>query len=644
MNDSTESGIQYIRDEIPAVPIPPYEGETYEDLVPDTLDIAERIELAVNGVTGPTDPAADYEIYFWVNFFHEPPVMSHNRDDWCQPKFMEALPLLRIASGSTLNSQVDEAWRDMLLRSIGPDGLFYFPLKGGAWFGLNLPDYALFCPGGKTMSARDESVTHFSSPFACGRLISAMTIYTLRDRNPVWTEIVEKMVLRLSELVIHRDDYCFYPTGLFAPHAELAADLKASAADNITDMGGARLIEALSRTYVETGFEPAMQLARRLANAVRTRSGMFDPHGAFINRRGYTREGQAALPSAPPGEFAHGGHFHSHAICLLNLVEYAIAAEDEELLHFTQRSYEWARLQGSTLTGYFPTVINPHFFQPGLPYSGVLSPWHDEFEICELADMIAIALKLSAAGVGDYYDDVARWTRNYFAEGQLTRIDWIYTRPRYMDTRTLFPSETSERVAERSRGGFGGWLSGNEWATRMGLMHCCTGNATRTLYYIWEHMVEMEQDVFKVNLLLNRASPWADVYSHDPYEGRLDLQLKMDCRRVLIRAPEWVEQNSAQLQIRVNDEVRLPRWEGRYVDAGSGHPGDRVEMTYPLSQYMIKEQLGDAIYTLTLKGNTVVDIDPPGRHCPLYQRAHYREDQVRWRKVKRYVPDTFVRW
>ena len=100
-----------------------------------------------------------------------------------------------------------------------------------------------------------------------------------------------------------------------------------------------------------------------------------DEDGAFINRRAYDRQGQAASGEVPAGEIVHGGHFHSHTICLLNLLEYALAAQDGELLGFCRRSYEWARLQGSTLTGYFPTVINPHWLTDrGLPYSGILAP------------------------------------------------------------------------------------------------------------------------------------------------------------------------------------------------------------------------------------------------------------------------------
>jgi len=645
------TGIQYIRDDIPEVEIPAYRGQRYGDLVPDTLDIAERVELAVNGVSATTDPDADHEIYFWINFFHEPPVMSHKWDDWCQPKFMEALPLLRAACGSSLNDDVDESWKLMLLKSIGPDGLFYFPMKGGCWFGHQMSDHPLFLPGGAAMSPLDESATHYASPFACGRLISTMGIYLQRDGNAVWREVVEKMVQRLAELAIDRGDHCFYPIGFFTPHAELPAGLDATPELSMTDMGGGRLPEALAKYARDTGFEPALDLAGGLANAIRYHSLMFDEDGAFINRRQYTREGQAAptqelmaASQAAKGETVHGGHFHSHTICLLNLLEYGLVSGDRDLLDFCRRSYEWARVQGSTLTGFFPTVLNPQFFHSGLPYSDIRSPWYDEFEICELADMIAIALKLSAGGVGDYYDDVDRWTRNFFAEGQLTQIDWIETRPRYMDTRPLFASETSDRVAERSKGGFAGWMSGSEWATRMGIMHCCTGNATRSLYYLWEHMLTEGEAGVQVNLRMNRAGRLVDVHGHEPYEGCVEVKVKAPLGSVRVRAPEWVAADSGELQVKVDGEVVPASWSGRYVEVRGVGAGSVVSAHYPQERYMVKEQLGDGIFTLTMKGSTVVAVDPPGRICPIFQRAHYREDSVRWRRVERFVPDAPVDW
>ena len=99
--------IEYIRKDIPAFKAPPYNGRRYEDLVPATLDIQERAALAVNGLTGPTDPDKDYLLYFRVNFRSKPPSMSHGLSDICQVKFMESLPLMRLASGSSLNDNID---------------------------------------------------------------------------------------------------------------------------------------------------------------------------------------------------------------------------------------------------------------------------------------------------------------------------------------------------------------------------------------------------------------------------------------------------------------------------------------------------------------------------------------------------------
>jgi hypothetical protein len=35
-------------------------------------------------------------------------------------------------------TQVDQAWQDSILKSIGADGLFYFPVVGKPWYGKEL--------------------------------------------------------------------------------------------------------------------------------------------------------------------------------------------------------------------------------------------------------------------------------------------------------------------------------------------------------------------------------------------------------------------------------------------------------------------------------------------------------------------------
>src|SRR5215831_14559591 len=98
---SSKSRVQYARETIPPFSIPPYRGQSYDDKVPDTYDVAERSKLGINGLTSITDADADYEMYFMVDFFRNPPTMRHDFSDWVQicEGLQEALPLLRVVTG-----------------------------------------------------------------------------------------------------------------------------------------------------------------------------------------------------------------------------------------------------------------------------------------------------------------------------------------------------------------------------------------------------------------------------------------------------------------------------------------------------------------------------------------------------------------
>ena len=106
--------------------IPPYKGERYTEKVPDTLDLAERARLAIHGLTGFTDPDADYMVYSFSGLYRNPPTFIHQYGDVAGLKFNEALPLMRLITGSTENEHVDRAWMDVTLKSIGDDGLYWW--------------------------------------------------------------------------------------------------------------------------------------------------------------------------------------------------------------------------------------------------------------------------------------------------------------------------------------------------------------------------------------------------------------------------------------------------------------------------------------------------------------------------------------
>ena len=142
--------------------------------------------------------------------------------------------------------------------------------------------------------------------------------------------------------------------------------------------------------------------------------------------------------------------------------------------------------------------------------------------------------------------------------------------------------------------------------------------------------------------MLNRASAWADVASYLPYEGQVDVTMKERCS-VSIRIPEWVQ--PAETTCLVGGQPRKLGWDGRYARIGDVNAGDAVSLVFPISerdtkvksQYEPAARLAGTTYTMTIKGNTVVRVDPSGQYYPLYQRSHLRENRVRWVKRSRFV-------
>jgi hypothetical protein len=630
-NPSANPRIGYARTQIPSFEIPVYRGLRYDDTVPDTLDIATRGELAIHAITSISDPKLDDEVYWFADFFRNPPAMIHDFNDWVlvAEGLMEAVPLLRIATGSRLNDNVDPVWMKVALESIGTDGLFYNPLEGRPW-GRMSPSFSLpvWRADGTNTNLDDPSVKEVTTSSVCARLIRIMTVYYLRDHNPVWRETIERMIQRLRVLAVDREDYCYIPSGGFEINAKVGPTGVMPTGVEAIEGGNVRLIQGLSKYYEVTGYQPARQLAAKLVRYTRKASECYDAEGRFLFsplEKQWMKERSFDVDGV-----RYGGHFHSRTLGLLNLLDYATAMKDHEQLEFAKSGFEWAKTQGSSLVGFFPEFI-------------IGGDRYPSCESCEVGDMVTLAVKLSVAGAGDYWDDVDRWVRNQFAENQLTKSDWIYTMARSMEKRPLEYNETDEGVGERNIGAFAGWSSGNEWAVQSGIMHCCTGNCSCALYYVWEHMVAREGEQLRVNLLLNRASQWADVYSYIPYEGRVDIRIKESCTDLLVRVPEWVKDNGQEIVCKVNGTLRKAHRDGRFLNIGKSLQGDKISITFPIEERTVKETIGGIPYNLVLRGSTVVSIDPPGKNGALYQRVKYR-DQVAFRNVTRFVSQEHIAW
>ena len=602
--------IKYINPEVPDVRLPGYEGKRYSASVPDTLDLAERARLAVNGLTGPTDPNADYELYWTLLLGNNPPYMYHAFSDHVQIKFYEALPLVRLASGSRQNLHVEQRLMEVLVQMQGPDGLLYYPRVGRPWAEKEFPD---------TPFTAMPDGDHYTEPYANGRLLGALGIYYQLTGDESWKEMGTKMVDGLIRQAIHRDDYAYFTKGSFGVNEVSDPGLDQKSIDPGANMSFGWITMGLAQFYRSTGYEPALDLSGKLARYTRYHGGMFEADGHFTG---------IAM------------HFHGHLYPMLGMLEYGIAAGGWEMIQFVKKGYEFGTANMEPLLGYVAEVINPETYNTS--------------EMCGVADMIAMGLKLIEAGAGDYWDDVDRWTRNHFAEGQLARSDWVEEMIKDKPVKTPLKTEyfphffepgdyTTENVGERSVGGFAGWPSVNDWQgheTRS-IAHCCTGNGTRAIYYVWENILHHQNGRLKVNLLLNRASPWADVNSHIPYQGRVDVKVKQ-ARELSIRIPEWAKAKDARCQ--VNGKERSLSWQARYAVVGRVRSGDEVTLTFPIAERIDRVQVEGHEYTLVRKGNDVISVDPPGKNHPLYERDHYRENQTRLRSVERFVADRTVDW
>jgi len=641
--------IGYIRQDIPEFDLPAYPGERYGALVPETLDLQERATLAVNVLTRATDPEADHEIYFSVDIRRNPPMMDHNYSDQCQNKFMEALPLMRLVSGSRENLAVDRIWMETALRCIGPDGVFHHPLRGRPW-ALHGPWFSM--RGGQEDKVRQRG--HILSPFFAGRLMSAMVNYARLDNAAMWHGEIKRVVDGLVRLAVGKGSYAFYAPQV--GHAE--PDCRESVGDG-SAAEDCWVALGLVHAYRETGYEPAIILARKLLNHTVEERRFFEPDGTFgpvaappaggkanegmspeaLTRALRAHQGDATAAAVADYIKPNLQHFHTHTYVLLAMLEYALTTGDEAWMELARRGFEYGKAHGNVLLGYFPEMLGRDVFETS--------------ETCEVADMIALGIKLSQAGVGDYWDDVDRWARNMFAEGQLTPeraalleryVAGLPVTPVDRDTPVcggVTPSgyETTDRVIERNIGAFAGWPEPSNWG--LAIMHCCTGNGTRSIYYLWDSILAYADGKLRVNLLLNRASPWADVDSHLPYTGQVDVKIKQPVD-LAVRIPEWVKPD--EVCVEVDGQARDISWDGRYAVVGDVQPGEVVTMRFPIAERTEKVWIEKRQYTLVIKGNDVVAIDPPGQACPLYDRSHYRMNRTRWKEQLRFASAEEIEW
>ena len=141
-------------------------------------------------------------------------------------------------------------------------------------------------------------------------MLGTITVHCLRDKNPIWKKINERMIDRLLELAIHKDDYSDFPTYLFEPNAKF--DLNRPEAAEPQGIGAqttGRVIQGLAQFYKVIGYEPARELAGKVSRFMRHHAGYFNKAGEFISEEKY---------------------FHAHTIVLLSMLEQRVGCRRQK--------------------------------------------------------------------------------------------------------------------------------------------------------------------------------------------------------------------------------------------------------------------------------------------------------------------------
>ena len=157
------------------------------------------------------------------------------------------------------------------------------------------------------------------------------------------------------------------------------------------------------------------------------------------------------------------------------------------------------------------------------------------------------------------------------------------------------------------------------------------------LYRVWRDMLSFDakKSRLSVHLLLNRASPWGDIYSYIPNKGLVEVKLKRDCE-VAVRIPEWTQPQ--ECKVRSGGKDVAPAWEGRYAIV-KGRKGETVSLSCPIAEQTEKVKIGAAEYQVMVRGSTIVEMKPGGH---AYQRDNYRQPEPRMKEVERFVAEKVV--
>jgi hypothetical protein len=400
----------------------------------------------------------------------------------------------------------------------------------------------------------------------------------------------QKLIQGLYKTAVWDRDICWFPTSVLPAGGWLDKSPPIDRGGDI--LVGAQVVFPLVRFAIATGNEQAHRLAKGLIQFLRHRSGAFDREGRLTNK--------SAL------------YLHSTAGFVKGALAYGMLNGEAQTLTWAESIYTTLKTLGTDF-GFFPHRVTG------------ADRWQGDMTF--LKDMIEIALLLGIHRDHTYFRDAERYGRNHLLESQLLDIDGIDHATDVEFPQVVWcekhPPEglLTEGVPHKVLGQFASWSLPNDAidATNPRLMMRSTAAAIRALYDLWHYAITREDEAVRVNMLFSRDTRWANVTSHVPKTGRVEIVMKT--RGVLAtRVPDEVTNET--LLTNVNEmRHREETLRGGYAWLQALRNGDYV--TFDWKQHDRKETciLNGTQYSLNWRGDSVRSIEPQGKLLPLYIRG-----------------------
>lgn len=573
-------------------------GSSYEATVPDTLDLGERARLSVNNLTHNVDPDDYYYVFQAFNFSEKSKGLSYSdRTLDITAKNLRALPWMRTMSGSQQSLDRQLGMMKAMLGTVGADGLLYYPTPG-------------------------YRIKGTSYPMVNGIFALACENHYAMDGNQHWLDWIQLVSSGLEKVAIRVEDRAYYPPeSTVTPEGKWVWNTRGVATlpynppeEPYLDSQGLEgcvkfeqqyEMRALVRAYRYGANPKTLELIRALTR--------------FDMKLGLWQD--TSLEGVQGNE--HGnfyGHFHGNTAPLLALLDIAELENDPELKEIVREGYEHALSTGALRLGWFPSWFLPVKYQRDEIVGRVA-------EGCAVGEMAELAVRLTDAGLGDYWDHVDSIVRNQLVEQQFTDLELM---KRYAG------SGAAAKYVADYLGGFG---EASPTGTPPEMYGCCSANTPMGLYYAWHGITRFDDGIATVNLFLNRGSSWMDVASYLPYEGKVELRNKQ-AKTALVRIPMWVDPSDVKAYVN-QERVRAPQT-GRYLIFDGLRSGTVIRLEFPNPEFREHYWLAGTRYDAVLRGSTVVDISP-GNHesgqIPLYQRANYRKTSAPLRRTTFFAAD-----